>query len=143
MISLIVEDDFTNRRILQKFLQDYGEVHIAVSGIEAVEAFREARAAHRPYDLICLDILLPGLSGQEVLTEVRSEEDSDVIQTHRAKIVMVTGMDDKSSVLQAFREQCDAYLVKPVDVRLLREQLESLGLQPGMDHHTSSHAARS
>lgn len=140
MLSLIVEDDFTNRRILQKFLQDYGEVHIAVSGIEAIEAFREARTAHRPYDLICLDILLPGLSGQEVLTEIRSEEESDVIQTHRAKIVMVTGLDDRSNVLQAFREQCDAYLVKPVDVRLLREQLDGLGLEPAPAHHAAHHA---
>lgn len=135
MLSLIVEDDFTNRRILQKFLQEYGEVHIAVSGIEAVEAFRQSRHANQPYDLICLDILLPGLSGQEVLTEIRSEEESDVIQNHRAKIVMVTGLDDKSSVLQAFREQCDAYIVKPVDVRTFREQLDALGVKPETKPH--------
>ena len=38
MKTLIVDDDFTNRLILQESLQEYGPVHIAVNGVEAVEA---------------------------------------------------------------------------------------------------------
>ena len=43
MRTLIVEDDFTSRLLLQSFLSQYGECHIAVNGKEAVEAFRAAQ----------------------------------------------------------------------------------------------------
>jgi two-component system chemotaxis response regulator CheY len=43
MRTLIVEDDFTSRLLLQSFLSEYGECHIAVNGREAVAAFRTAQ----------------------------------------------------------------------------------------------------
>ena len=43
MKALIAEDDFTSRLLLQKFLSPFGEVHVAVNGAEALEAFREAK----------------------------------------------------------------------------------------------------
>lgn len=130
MLSLVVEDDFTSRLILQKVLRDYGEVHLAANGAEAVAAFRDARVCGVPYDLVCLDIMLPGLSGQEVLAAIRATEQADFVVSKTAKVVMVTAADDKSNVLTAFREQCDAYLVKPVETRLLRQQLSQLGIDP-------------
>ena len=69
MKTLIVEDDFTSRLLLQELLKKYGRSHIAVNGLEAVEAVRLALDENEPYDLICLDILMPQMDGQLALRE--------------------------------------------------------------------------
>mgnify|MGYP000957131206 CR=1 FL=1 len=63
MKALVVDDDFSNRLLLQRFLSELGEVNIAVDGEEAVEAVRLALATREPYQLICLDILMPQMDG--------------------------------------------------------------------------------
>jgi two-component system, chemotaxis family, chemotaxis protein CheY len=63
MRCLIVEDDFVGRKLMQKYLSDYGECDVAVDGEEAVEAFRQAVENETPYDLICLDIMMPNMNG--------------------------------------------------------------------------------
>ena len=50
MKTLIVEDDFTSRRLLQRFLAPFSDCDVAVNGKEAVEAFRLALEAGQPYD---------------------------------------------------------------------------------------------
>jgi len=64
MKTLIVEDDFTSRLLLQEFLNPYGPSHIAVNGAEAVEAVTAALDAGEPYNLICLDIMMPEMDGR-------------------------------------------------------------------------------
>jgi len=56
---LIVEDDFISRKILRELLLPYFEVEIAVDGEEAVTAFKLAMEAKAPYDMICMDIMMP------------------------------------------------------------------------------------
>ena len=63
MKALVVEDDFTSRLIMQEMLLGYGSVHIAVNGREALDAFMVAFEKGAPYDLICLDIMMPELDG--------------------------------------------------------------------------------
>ncbi len=74
MRILIVEDDFTSRRLLQKILAPYGECDIAVDGKEALEAFTLAVREGRRYRLICLDIMMPEMDGQQVLKKIRQME---------------------------------------------------------------------
>jgi len=50
MRTLIVEDDFTSRLLLQTFLAKYGECHVAVNGKEAVAAFKAAEESGQYYD---------------------------------------------------------------------------------------------
>ena len=64
MRTLVVEDDFTSRILLQTFLSQFGECHIAVNGREAVTAFRADRAKGETYDLICMDIMMPEMDSQ-------------------------------------------------------------------------------
>jgi len=128
MKALIVEDDFTCRLLLQKLLAPFGECHVAVDGNEAMVAYAQSRADGRPYDLICLDIMMPGLDGHEVLRRIRENEDSTVGAVARARIVMTTALSDKENVFTAFREQCDGYLSKPIFRDKLIEMLVSLGL---------------
>lgn len=129
MRALIVEDDFTSRLILQKILQPYGEVHLAVNGKEALEAFCLAHQNKEPYDLMCLDILMPEMDGQTVLKEIRRiEAETGIHGYDGVKIIMISALNDRKNILSAFKSQCEAYLVKPVDRERLEEHLRAFKL---------------
>lgn len=129
MRTLIVEDDFTSRRILQKFLEPYGETNIAVNGQEAVEAFRMAMEEGNVYDLICLDIMMPEMDGHQVLDEIRGIEEKHGVEIGGGvKIIMTTALVDSDNVLKSFKGMCDAYMTKPVDREELEHKLEYLEL---------------
>lgn len=129
MRTLIVEDDFTSRLLLQSVLSQYGECHIAVNGREAVEAFRAAQAGGQPYHLICMDIMMPEMDGQTALREIRALEEAEgTLSTSGAKIIMVTALDNVKEVVKSFNSLCDAYVFKPVDTSQLLNHLKTLGL---------------
>jgi two-component system, chemotaxis family, chemotaxis protein CheY len=129
MRTLIVEDDFTSRILMSEFLRELGPAHVAVDGREAVEAVRSALKSGTPYELICLDIMLPEMNGQDVLKEIRARENEAGIQLGKgAKVIMTSALSDPKNVLSAFREQCDGYLVKPIVKEQLFEQLRIQGL---------------
>jgi two-component system, chemotaxis family, chemotaxis protein CheY len=128
MKTLIVEDDFTSRLLLQEILKRYGAAHIAVNGREAVQAVRTAMEAGEPYDLICLDIMMPEMDGYAALKAIREMEEAAGVFTGGAKIFMTTALGDMKSVVQAFHGLCDAYLVKPIDTAQLLEQLHTFEL---------------
>lgn len=125
MKCLIVEDDFTSRLLLQKQLEHYGECHVAVNGIEAVKAVRMAMDMGEPYDLICLDIMMPEMDGQAALREIRGmEETHGILSTDGAKILMTTALNDIQNVSTAYCELADGYLVKPIERNQLVAFLE-------------------
>jgi two-component system chemotaxis response regulator CheY len=129
MRTLIAEDDFTSRLMLQKLLAPYGESHVAINGKEALDAFRAAKQKRRPYDLVCLDIMMPEMDGQSVLREIRTIEAGAGIRPGRgAKVLMTTALKDPKNVMTAFRELCDGYLVKPLDKAKLLKCLREFGL---------------
>jgi two-component system, chemotaxis family, chemotaxis protein CheY len=128
MKSLIVEDEFSTRLIMQKLLAPLGEAHVATDGEEAVEAVRLALLENAPYDLICLDMLMPGIQGDEVLRSIRRmEEENGAIVGDDTKVLMITSVKDAKTIMQCFNEQCDGYLVKPVDRQNLMSELTKLG----------------
>jgi len=127
--TLIVEDEFTSRILLQNLLTPYGECHIAVSGEEAVEAFRMAVADAAPYDMICMDLRLPAMDGVEAVRQIReAEADNGVPWSNRVKIVMETSVDDLKNVMRSFHELCDAYLVKPIKKASLLDEMRKMGM---------------
>jgi two-component system, chemotaxis family, chemotaxis protein CheY len=129
MKTLIVEDDFTSRILIQEFLKEFGAAHIAVDGKEAVDAVDGALSSGAPYDLICMDIMMPEMDGQDALKLIRAREsEAGILPGKGAKVFMTTALSDPKNVLSAFREQCDAYLVKPIDRTKLVEQLRLQGL---------------
>lgn len=129
MKTLIVEDDFTSRLLLQEILKQYGSVHIAVNGAEAVAAVDAAMDAGEPYDLICLDIMMPEMDGYEALKNIRGKEEArGIISSQGAKIVMTTAVDQMKGVIQAFQGLCDAYLFKPIEKRKLLDELRVFAL---------------
>jgi two-component system chemotaxis response regulator CheY len=129
MHTLIVEDDFTSRLVLQRFLSKYGECHVAVSGKEALAAFRAAREQHKYYDLICMDIMMPEMDGHTAVREIRTLEQAEgTSSTHGARIIMTTALDDMKNVAQSFKSLCDAYLVKPIDTTKLLGHMREFNL---------------
>ena len=130
MRVLIVEDDFVSRKILHNILSEYGECDIAVDGKEAVEAFRMALDAKIPYDLICMDIMMPHMNGQEALLQIRRiEADFGVRDIDAVKVIMTTAVDDKKHVTEAFYQGGAAsYFVKPINKKKFLGELKILGL---------------
>jgi two-component system chemotaxis response regulator CheY len=129
MKILIVDDDFTNRIILQEFLKTYGSYHLAVTGAEAVTAVKKAVEENDPYHLICLDIMMPEMDGQEALKEIRALENGAGIKpARRTKVLMITALDDARNVMEAFKSLCDGYLVKPLSKQNLLEKLREMDL---------------
>jgi two-component system, chemotaxis family, chemotaxis protein CheY len=135
MKTLIVEDDFISRRILQSLLSSYGVCDIAVNGQEALEAIALGWQEKAPYDLVCLDIRMPGMDGQEALKAIRKREAALGIGGLKGvKVIMTTASSDPSQILKAFTTGCEAYLIKPVEREDLLQHLKELGLvsnQPG------------
>jgi len=144
MTTLIVEDDFSIRLLLQRMLAPFGECHVAVDGEEAVEAFRIALDAGKPYDLVCLDIMMPGMDGQAALKLMREMEDArGIVSVNGSKIVMITALGDYRSISTAHWHLCDAYLVKPVDRTTLLKTLADLRLIPAQATQPARAAAAS
>jgi two-component system, chemotaxis family, chemotaxis protein CheY len=124
---LIVEDDFLSRSFLSKMLSEYGEIDIAIDGVEAVDAVKRACDAAAPYDIIFLDIMMPRKDGQTTLREIREyEESSGKSALENCKIIMTTAMGDAKNVMGAFGSQCDAYITKPFSKQTIDEQLRKL-----------------
>jgi len=126
---LIVEDDFVCRKLLQMYLSKFGDCFIAVNGEEAVEAVGSAYDENYPYDLICLDIRMPEMDGQEALAAIRRiERERGIAGLDCVKVIMTTGLDDSGNIMGAFRTGCEAYIVKPVEQDKLIKEMEKLGL---------------
>jgi two-component system chemotaxis response regulator CheY len=129
MKALIVEDDFTSRFLLQEILKEFGASHIAVNGKEAVQAVELALKSGEPYQLICMDIMMPEMDGQTAVKQIRAMEESNgIISTNGAKIIMTTALCDIKNISNAYSSLCDGYLTKPIDKRLLIQELKKLGI---------------
>jgi two-component system chemotaxis response regulator CheY len=125
---LIVEDELTSRELLKVILEPYGTVETVADGIEAMKAFNLALAS-QPYDLICLDIMLPKLNGQQVLKGIRKiEGDKGILGPDAVKILIISALGDFESVTEAFSSQCTSYITKPIDADKIVEELRNLEL---------------
>jgi two-component system chemotaxis response regulator CheY len=131
MRSLVIDDDMVCRRVLVKFLGRLGACQAANDGAEGLAMIRDSFQNRMPFRLICLDVAMPLLDGHQVLAEIRDMEDRlGISSAQRTLVMMVTAMDEGSHVMRAFRAQCDAYLVKPIEAGRLTTELGKLGLIP-------------
>lgn len=130
MKCLIAEDDFISRRVLSELLSPYFSCDIAVDGDEAVASFKLAHDAKKPYDLICLDIMMPRLDGREALRQIRAlEKEMGITGSHEVKIMMTTALDDAKTVFDTYYQGgATSYLVKPISKTKLLAELRSLEL---------------
>lgn len=130
MKVLIVEDDFISRKLLQKLLGHYGECDIAVNGQEAVDAFSMSIDSGSNYDLICMDIMMPGMDGQEALRRIREiEVAKNVPENKWTPVIMTTALDDPKNVVESlYKGGALSYIVKPIDKTKLLDEVKKIGL---------------
>lgn len=129
MRALICDDEFTARVMLLRTAERVAQCDIATDGLEAVEAFEAGLRMGRPYDLVCLDLGMPRLSGHEALEAIRLiEQRFNVRQRDAARVIMVTASNTRGDILQSFRDQANGYLVKPLKPSALYELLIKFGL---------------
>ncbi|MDR3641139.1 MAG: response regulator [Humidesulfovibrio sp.] len=130
MRALIVDDDFYSRITLHDMLRSVADCHIAVNGEEAIGAFKKALEDGRPYDLVCMDLVMPEMDGQQALREMRSlEDDQGVKELARCSIFVVSMVEDNRETNEAFfLGGADCFLVKPIEENRLMAELREHGL---------------
>lgn len=115
MRILFLEDEPAIREVLTEYMKMSGYIVDAVSdGLQAVNALDQ-----REYDLAVLDIMVPKISGIEVLKKIKEEK-------HGMASVMLTAIDDEQTQIEAFDLYADDYIVKPVSPMILLKRLETI-----------------
>ena len=125
---LLVDDDPVTTDLVKLRLSRYGYiVSTAANGAEALRHIRE-----REYDLVLMDVMMPGLSGYEVLREIRRSH-----SLLSLPVIMVTAHDSRDHIVKALEAGANDYLVKPLDINIalarVRTQLTCKNLSATKD----------
>lgn len=124
---LVVDDSPVESLFLSVFLEEIAETDFANNGMDAVEMAQKAISGGTPYDLICLDIVMPGMNGQQTLKMIREVEEREGAKP--AKVFMITSCDSPDQMIEAISAgACDDYIVKPVISDSLNKLLVKHGL---------------
>lgn len=129
MKILLAEDDYVTRKAMDSFLSKYGDCDVTVDGMEAVDAFMLALEEGEPYDLVCLDIMMPVMDGYQALVGIRNlEKERNIPKEEQAKVIMTTALNEEKNVKMAFELGCTIYSGKPIDQKRFEQALKKLGL---------------
>lgn len=132
MRILIVDDDMASRLLMKKMLDVIGRCDFAVNGREAVELHAAAIEAGDPFTLVLMDLVMPELDGLAALKAIRAKEDAVALLPSRAaRIVITSALRNPEDVVNAHREYCDGYLMKPISRDMLTGMIRDLDLLGG------------
>lgn len=127
MRALIIDDVEMNRELLAIFLEGRATVAFAESGEAALKLVEESVGTDLYFDLICMDIFMPGMGGHEALKKIREVE--AVHEGVRATVFMVTGSSSPDDMFNALMDGgCDDYLTKPLMQQSFIDLLNKHGL---------------
>ena len=116
-VILVVDDQIQNIELLEAYLVGQGyEIIRAASGEEALE-----KLSGNQIDLILLDIMMPKMSGLELLEKLRADE-----KTRLIPVVMVTVLKETEDKVKALEAGCDDFITKPVDKIELLARVKSI-----------------
>ena len=116
-VILVVDDQFQNIELLEAYLVPQGyEIVKAASGEEALE-----KLVNSQIDLVLLDVMMPRMSGIEVLEKLRADE-----KTKAIPVVMVTVLKETEDKVKALEAGCDDFISKPVDKVELLARVKSI-----------------
>jgi two-component system chemotaxis response regulator CheY len=128
MRILIADDDLVGRLVLQGLLKRFGHVVAVVSGEDALDSISAALNNGKPFDLVCLDVEMGGISGVDTLLRLRAiESERGQAPLHITKVLMVTGTETMDIGMQDFMQDV-AWMTKPASLDAVQRQLVSLGL---------------
>ncbi len=129
MRILIVEDDEASGVFLKKVLSSYGDCDITYDGMETLEAYLLSLQDNEPYDLICLDIMIPKVNGVKVLKSIRElERKKRVKKNQRVKVIIITALAETQFLNDSLTDGYDIYVQKPIEKEKLHETICKLGL---------------
>lgn len=128
MNTLIVENDFTNRRLLQRFLDPYGLCDVAANAAEALWAFQAAWKEGHLYHLLCIDLTMPGIDHDELQRKIWNLEEEMRIPPERGVKMILTGIGESPAIKGNWDPQREAYVAKPIAKEKLLKNVETLGL---------------
>ncbi|MDX8398206.1 MAG: ABC transporter substrate-binding protein [Mariprofundaceae bacterium] len=121
---LLAEDDMISRRIAEKRLKKAGcSSSLAESGMQAKELFEQACEQNKKYDIILLDIRMPGMSGIEVARYIRQFEVKHGVRT---PILGLSAHATEEIQQQCIEAGMDGFLMKPVEPKLIISAIEDL-----------------
>ena len=127
---LVVDDDSASCGLMGVLLSEYGRCNYAANGAEAVEMVTTSLDDKEPYDLICLDIMMPEMDGLEALKKIRETEQAHRIDIKNGtKVIMTTTASQMSKTMKAFHFGCSGYLVKPISKENLAKEINKLPLR--------------
>ncbi|TVR61448.1 MAG: sigma-54-dependent Fis family transcriptional regulator [Spirochaetaceae bacterium] len=113
---LVVDDNASNRRVLRDRIESRGlAVTEAADGRQALDSIRKSRP-----DVVLLDLVMPGLRGEEVLAELRADG-----ELRDVAVIVVTAVDELESAVRCLEKGAVDYLVKPVKPALLAARLDA------------------
>ena len=112
---LVVDDNDDNRYTLTRHLNrsGYANLTTAADGREALVLLHQ-----RPFDLVLLDIMMPGMNGYEVLEHLKNDP-----QLRHIPVIMISAVDEIESVIRCVELGADDYLSKPFNPTLLRARV--------------------
>jgi DNA-binding response OmpR family regulator len=119
---LVVDDSRTNLNVLGRRLSHLG--HLSVLSDNGPEAL--ALIAARGFDLVLLDMVMPGMSGLHVLREIRASR-----ETIDLPVIMVTGRSDAPAAIEALSAGADDHVAKPFDFDVLAARIDRVLTRAG------------
>ena len=114
---LVVDDNEMNREVISRFFESKGYTVTPAEGGQA--AFEAVDAL--PVDLVMLDIMMPEISGIDVLKWIRARR-----SVADLPVIMLTALDTESDRIAGFAAGADAYFLKPVDDAILFGRMDAL-----------------
>lgn len=126
---LTVDDDEVTQFHASQLLLPLGPSRLACSGEDAVERVRQSIESGEAFDLILMDVIMPGLGGLKAVSEIVGlYNEHRVPLEKRPKIVMLSAVDERETQIDAlYACGADVYLTKPLDEVTLRQALAGLG----------------
>lgn len=129
MRSLVIDDSATVRKLLYQMLTAVGTCVEAADGNIGVETWRQALEDKDPFQLVCLDLIMPEKDGQAVLREIRETEAGlGIALEDRTKVIIITSQASSTNLLKAIHWKADAFLAKPFTRETLFFKLQELEL---------------
>lgn len=129
MRALIVEDSLINQEFLKMIMAEWGQCFVAESGEAAITAFAEALDSD-PFDVVFMDVMLPGMDGLQTLERIRDlESKKGIAPGNETRAIITTALDSDDAATRAFiHGQAIAYITKPVRQEKVEDELRRLGL---------------
>ncbi|MBF0564740.1 MAG: response regulator [Nitrospirae bacterium] len=131
MKTLVVDDEVVTVKMLKRLFSRFGQCVSATNGYDALEFVKIAYDEGEPFDILIMDVVMPGLNGFETYSAIRDLEFSlGIEKDSQTKIIIMTGLGISREIFELHKTSCMAYLYKPIEVSELMQVLQKNNILP-------------